>query len=138
MRKMIRNALLPLIAWMSVTSVPLLASVHPPLEATVDVTDTAQGRIVPLTIRTYVPAAGASRETRLTISLRAEGVVHISGRPDWEIRDVVPGKVYTLTTAMSVDAFGEGSVELHADSWDASDHKLWGRTDTLFILDTLD
>lgn len=140
MRKHSMKLAVVTIAFVTLT-ISVGADVVPPLHTRIEIAGSSDNlspktSALTLIVRTVVPDLGANAERRLVVTVAGEGAVRIVGPQSWEIQPVVPGKEYSDTVGIAVGVTGDGSVEVHVDSFDALGVKLWGRTDTLFVLKT--
>jgi len=126
-------------AWAFLASTAISASLHadvlPPLEAKIAVVrerpDGLEARIL-----VSVPRLGANREAKVDLKLKDEGIARIDGRTEWSLEAIEVGKTYSFDVVIRLKGLGEGSLEVQAESFDAQGHKLWGRADALFFLNT--
>ena len=83
-----------------------------------------------------VPRVGNNDEARVVLKLAPSGIVRVAGQTEWTIEPVVPGRPYRFEVSLAISGYGEGSLEAQAQSFNAKGKQLWGRAESLFVLET--
>ncbi|HEY0555737.1 MAG TPA: hypothetical protein VGG20_15895, partial [Thermoanaerobaculia bacterium] len=111
------------------------ADVIPPLAVSVKVLhqdpDGLKARVTVI-----VPKLGNNTEAKVVLKLTPDGVVRVADRDEWTIEPVVPGRSYEFDIFLPISGYGEGSLEAQGKSFDAKGKALWGRAESLFLLET--
>lgn len=122
----------------SVTILPAWADVSPPLEVAIEAASEPAGGDggFELRLSVTVPQLATNPEASVKLTLTASGSVRVLGQSQWLIESFEPGRPQDVTAAAAVEGYGDGSVRLQAESFDANGRRLWGKADELFVLQT--
>lgn len=114
-------------AWADVM-VPLHAKISTPEDGA------ATGAPTKLVLSAWVPADGGRGESSLEMTLSASGVAGITGTKKWRFENITIGEVQQVTAAVLVSGDGEGEWRLEVASFNADGERMWGASDTLYVL----
>jgi quinohemoprotein amine dehydrogenase alpha subunit-like protein len=137
MRRQFRFLLYAFGSFLALWATAAHGDVIPPLAVNIEVlpqeaeTDSLKARV-----EVIVPRVGNNNETRVVLKLAPGGIVRVAGQTEWTIEPVVPGRPYRFELSLSISGYGEGSLEAQAQSFNAKGKPLWGRAQSLFILET--
>ena len=115
------------------------AGVTPPLETSIETPVkgfTSGDQTVALFVT--VPDAGNSRVASIKLTLSAMGVAKTVGTSEWVIDNFRLGEPRQVNANVKIDGYGEGWLNLQAETFSADGARLWGRADRVFILQTTD
>jgi hypothetical protein len=113
------------------------ADVSPPLVARIEGfvnTFSSTDSSFEVRVAVMVPRYGKNSESRITLTLTADGAVRISGQSSWTLDRFELDKPQEFTSRVSLTGYGTGTVKLQAKTFDAGGRALWGAADYLFVL----
>ena len=122
----------------ALTASSLQASVTPPLHVSITGPEEIGANGFSAEITTKAPDIGHDKVTQIRLTLEVSGVAESLGESEWIVDAIELGREYTFDASIKLSAFGAGEVKVQAESLDARGLRLWGRSETLFILNTPD
>lgn len=118
-------------AWADVL-VPLHANIKAPENGF------SSGAAATLALSAWVPEGLGQGETSLEMTLSASGVAKISGAKSWRFDNITIGQVQQAAATVWIEGDGEGEWRLEVASFNADGERMWGASDSLFVLKTPD
>ncbi|HEV7505266.1 MAG TPA: vWA domain-containing protein [Thermoanaerobaculia bacterium] len=111
------------------------ADVVPPLVVTVKIIHQDPGELK-AQVAVVVPKLGNNSEAKVVLKLTPSGILRVGDGTERTIEPIAPGRTYLFNVFLPISGYGEGSLEARAQSFNAKGKQLWGRAESLFVLET--